>query len=224
MLEEDVRAAHARADAVFDSLPMAVMATNLQGVIQSGNRAAGVSGAPALSEKSAAPALRGRSRGLCRPVAARSRVPEAVTATIRIRPRERAVIDVTIAVLLDARNPRSARCCGSSGLMARSRARPCRCARRPGAGARHRSISRACADAAARPQCAENQPPDHFGRGAEHEMRRERGRVVLQRILRWGFGEADDRHAEFVGGNATAAPKGSPPPAATLGSCAVAAP
>ena len=105
VLEDEVRAVHARTDAVFESLPIAVVTTDLQGVIQFGNRAAGT--------------LLGRSHSLRdqlllhyaedRPGFAdllqRARASaDAVTATIRMRPRERAVIDVTIAALLDARD------------------------------------------------------------------------------------------------------------------------
>ena len=104
-LAEELRAAHARTDSVFDNLPMAVVTTDLEGLIQSGNRAAG--------------ALFGRSHTLRdqlllhyaedRPGFAdllqRARVSEeVVTATIRIRPRERAAVDVTVAALLDARD------------------------------------------------------------------------------------------------------------------------
>ena len=106
MLEDDVRAAHARSDAVFDSLPMAVVTTDLQGVIQSGNRAAGTLLGRTHSLKDQlllhyAEDRPGFAELLQR---ARASTADAVTSTIRMRPRERAVIDVTIAALPDARD------------------------------------------------------------------------------------------------------------------------
>ena len=106
MLESEVHSAHARTAMVFDRLPMAVVTTDPQGVIQSANPAAGV--------------LLGRSHTLKgqlllhyaedRPgfsdllQRARGADGDAVTATIRMRPRERGVLNVTIAALLDSRD------------------------------------------------------------------------------------------------------------------------
>jgi PAS domain-containing protein len=105
MLEDEVRAGHARTDDLFDSLPMAVVATDLQGVIQSGNRAAGVLLGRSHTLKNQLLLHYTEDRAGFAELLQRARASrEAVTATIRIRPRERAVTDVTIAVLLDARD------------------------------------------------------------------------------------------------------------------------
>jgi PAS domain-containing protein len=104
-LEEEVRAAHARTDAAFDGLPMAVVTTDLQGVIQSGNRAAGVLLGRSHTLKNQLLLHYAEDRAGFADLLQGARASrEAVTATMRIRPRERAVTDVTVAVLLDGRD------------------------------------------------------------------------------------------------------------------------
>ena len=104
-LAEEVREAHARTDAVFDNLPMAVVTTDLQGLIQSGNRAAGVLFGRSHTLKDQLLLHYAEDRTGFADLLQRARVSEeVVSATIRIRPRERAAVDVTIAALLDARD------------------------------------------------------------------------------------------------------------------------
>lgn len=105
-LSDEVRAAHARVDTVFDDLPMAVVTTDLHGVIQSGNRAAGVLFGRSHTLKDQLLLHYAEDRTGFTDLLQRARVSEeVVTATIRIHPRERAALDVTIAALLDARDP-----------------------------------------------------------------------------------------------------------------------
>jgi len=105
MLEDEVRAATARTDAVFESLPMAVLTTDLRGVIQSGNRAAGALLGRSHSLKDQLLLHYAEDRTGFSDLLERARSSaDAVTSTIRIRPRERAVIDVAVAALLDARD------------------------------------------------------------------------------------------------------------------------
>ena len=104
-LVEEVRAAHARTETVFDNLPIAVVTTDLQGLIQSGNRAAGVLFGRSHTLKDQLLLHYAEDRTGFTDLLQRARVSEqVVTATIRIRPRERAPVDVTIAALLDARD------------------------------------------------------------------------------------------------------------------------
>jgi PAS domain-containing protein len=105
VLADEVRVAHARTDTVFDNLPMAVVTTDLHGVIQSGNRAAGVLFGRSHTLKDQLLLHYAEDRPGFTDLLQRARVSEEiVSATIRIRPRERAAVDVTIAALLDARD------------------------------------------------------------------------------------------------------------------------
>jgi PAS domain-containing protein len=105
LLEDEVRAADARMDAVFESLPMAVVTTDLQGVIQSGNRAAGILLGRSHSLKDQLLLHYAEDRPGFADLLQRARASaDTVTSRIRMRPRERAVIDVSIAALLDARD------------------------------------------------------------------------------------------------------------------------
>lgn len=104
-LAAEARAARARADAVFENLPMAVVTTDLQGVIRSGNRAAGLLLARSHSLRDQLLLHYAEDRAGFAELLQRARASEeAVAATIRMRPRERAVLDVTVAVLIDARD------------------------------------------------------------------------------------------------------------------------
>jgi PAS domain-containing protein len=104
-LAAEVRAAHARVDTVFDNLPMAVVTTDLHGVIQSGNRAAAGLFGRSHTLKDQLLLHYAEDRTGFTDLLQRARVSEeVVTATLRIRPRERAAVDVTIAALLDARD------------------------------------------------------------------------------------------------------------------------
>lgn len=106
VLEDEVRVAHANSNAVFDSLPIAVVTTDLLGVIQSGNRAAGILLGRTHSLKDQLLLHYAEDRTAFADLLQRARASavDAVTSTIRMRPRERAVIDVTIAALTDARD------------------------------------------------------------------------------------------------------------------------
>lgn len=106
LLQDEVRAVQERNDAVFETLPMAVVTTDLQGVIQSGNRAAGILLGRTHSLKDQLLLHYAEDRPGFADLLQRARgSADAVSATIRMRPRERAVIDVAVAALLDARDP-----------------------------------------------------------------------------------------------------------------------
>ena len=102
-LEQALAASEQRAEAVFDMLPIAVVSTNTQGAILHANRAACTllaRGKPALvrhpllhhaEDREAFAALIGRLPAATAPIA----------ATVRIRPCNRAPIDVAMTIVRD---------------------------------------------------------------------------------------------------------------------------
>jgi PAS domain-containing protein len=106
MLESEVHSAHARTERVFNSLPMAAVTTDLQGVIQWANPAAGVllGRSHTLKDQLLLHYAEDRLGFSALVQRARGANDHVVTSTIRIRPRERAVLNVTIVALLDARD------------------------------------------------------------------------------------------------------------------------